>query len=121
MRTIPTLLIVMLALLLAGCYDRYGRPYPGPGVPTLATTAAGAAIGYNIGPARDRGQNAVIGGIIGAMTGMTLEAASHSYRYGPPPPPPPPPPRYYHGYGPPPPPPPPWGWGPPPPPPPPWW
>ncbi len=68
--------LFLATLVLAGCsHGNYG-PYSSTyGVPTLAATAAGAAIGYNIGNDDDRGQNAVLGGIIGAMVGTAAEAA----------------------------------------------
>ncbi len=68
--------LFLATLFLAGCshgdYGPYSSTY---GVPTLAATAAGAAIGYNIGDDDDRTQNAVIGGIIGAMAGTAAEGA----------------------------------------------
>ncbi len=70
--------ILALTLLTAGCAanNPYATTY---GVPTLATTAAGAAIGYNVGPKQDRGQNAVIGGIIGALAGTAAEYAINNH------------------------------------------
>ncbi len=75
-------IIMMLVALVGGCAPRgpYDRDYAGPysttyGIPTVAMTAAGAAIGSGIGPRRDRGQNAVIGGMLGAMAGTATEYA----------------------------------------------
>ncbi len=78
MRRVRLLLILsslVLLVMASGCaapgaYGPYSTTY---GVPTLAMTAAGAAIGSTVGPGRDRAQNAVIGGIIGAMAGTAVE------------------------------------------------
>ncbi len=76
------LIVMLLVGLTSGCAPRgpYDRDYAGPysttyGIPTIAMTAAGAAIGSGIGPRHDRGQNAVIGGMLGAMAGTATEYA----------------------------------------------